>query len=208
MEQKISRRGFLRRAAAGTIGTAAFAMLSGCSAQKPISGGEAQASADERQSSAGPFVEGEYRSAQTTPFAGIEVVCTLSEKSLDSVTYEQTSTSEADYFPLFEEMMQQYCENVTENGRPEGVDGVTGATLCTKALRDGIAECMVQAMQPGTAEPGPLNPQVDDYRSFSGSCDHVFSPVKLGSMELPNRVIKSAGSSPWKTVPSVSLESR
>ncbi|MDE7261607.1 MAG: FAD-dependent oxidoreductase, partial [Oscillospiraceae bacterium] len=85
---------------------------------------------------------------------------------------------------------------IVENGKADGVDGVAGATLCSTAIRDGVNACTAQALGLPAA-PAPLNPQVEDYKSFDGDCAEVFSSIKLGSMTLPNRIAKSAGSAPW-----------
>ena len=43
-----------------------------------------------------------------------------------------------------------------------------------------------------------LNPQDYDYRQNSGDLSHVLSPWKLGNIELPNRIVKSAAGSNYE----------
>ena len=45
---------------------------------------------------------------------------------------------------------------------------------------------------------GTTGTQASFLELFEGDCAEVFSPVQLGTMTLPNRIIKSAGSGPWK----------
>lgn len=187
MKQEITRRSFLEGAAAGTVGTAALAMLAGLHTTNAYAQEDSQAL----------FLAGEYQSTQDTPFATIDVVCTIDENGLNDVSYAQISTSQADYFPIFEGPLQEYCQKVVESKNIEEVDTVSGATLCTTAIKDGIVDCMLQALQINKPLPTPLNPQVNDYSSFDGTCSNVLSPIALGTLELPNRIIKSAGSTPW-----------
>ncbi|WP_251230689.1 FAD-dependent oxidoreductase [Adlercreutzia aquisgranensis] len=189
MRNELSRRNFLKGMGAGTIGAAALMGLASCSGSPT----EAEASATK----AGPYAAGSYTSIQETPFATVEVACTFDDASIASVGYTVTATTEGDYFPVYEGALQQFCASAADTGNPSEVDGVTGASLCTAALRKGISDCIAQALSLPAGDE-PLNPQNGDYRSFDGTCDKVFSPIKLGSMELPNRVIKSAGSNPWK----------
>ena len=185
MSNSISRRSFLKGTLGGAAGLAAMGVI----------GMGAAASAE---SAAAPlFKAGTYSSVQSSAYASIEVTCTYSEAALTDVSYRVLRTSKSDYYALLSAPMEQYCKRIVEAGKADGVDGVSGATLCTNAIRDGVNACTAQALGL-PCSPAPLNPQDESFDTFESDCAAVFSPVQLGTMTLPNRVIKSAGSGPWK----------
>lgn len=181
----LTRRGFLGGVAMAALGGASAAALAGCGQSDMAATGQGPA-----------FQEGTYTSAQRTPYATAEITCTFSGDGLAEVSYAVTKTCAHDYFPVFEGALGELCDATAAQGSTVGIDAVTGATFCSNALLDGIDDCTLQALgiSAGTA---PLNPQQDGYDGFEGTCDQIFSPIKLGSMELPNRVVKTAGSGVW-----------
>ena len=186
MSKTISRRSLLKGMVAGAAGVASLGVISASAEAAPVA----------------LYKAGTYTSIQSSGFASVEVTCTFSETALTDVTYKVLRTSSADYFTPFAALAEDYCKRIVANGKAEGVDGITGATLCAEAIRGGVNDCTAQALGiPAAQDPAKaLNPQVEDFDTFNGDCAQVFSPVKLGSMEIPNRVIKAAGSSPWKDV--------
>lgn len=194
MSNSISRRSFLKSGAFGAAGLAAMGMFSACSTSSTST---AASTAAAESTSAAFFKTGTYTSIQSSSFASVEVSCTFSESALTDVSYKVLHSSHADYFTALASPMEQYCQSIAANGRADGVDGVSGATLCTNAIRSGVNACTAQALGLPVA-PAALNPQDDNFDSFEGDCSAVFSEVKLGSMTLPNRIVKSAGSGPWK----------
>lgn len=183
--KNITRRDFIKGMAAGAVGMATLGTLN------PL-----KASAD----NAGiGYTPGTYSSIQKSPYATVEVKCTFSESALTDVTYEVLKTSNGDYFTPFANPLRNYCAKIVEAGTADGIDGVTGATLSSQVIRDGVNDCKAQAL--GITLPkaaAVLNPQDEDYTSFNSDLKEVFSPIQLGSMTLTNRVIKSAGSGTWK----------
>ena len=116
------------------------------------------------------------------------------------MSYEVLKTSQADYFTPFVNPMKSYCERIVEAGTTEGVDGVTGASLSSNAIREGVNACKVQALGltlPAAAKAAVLNPQEEGFDSFESDLAEVFSPIQLGSMTIRNRTIKAAGSAAW-----------
>ncbi len=190
MSNSISRRSFIKGLAAGAVGLAA-----GAAFPAPVARAEG--------ASIG-FIPGTYTSVQTTPYATVEVTCTFTENALTEVSYEVLKTSQADYFTPFANPLKSYCERIVEAGTTEGVDGVTGASLSSNAIREGVNACKVQAMGltiPTGAKAPVLNPQEEGFTSFDGDLAEVLSPIQLGGMTIENRVVKSAGSpSPWADV--------
>lgn len=183
--QNISRRDFLKGSISGAAALVAGGLLN--------SGADVAAFAEGNP----VYTPGVYTSIQKSPFAEVEVSCTFSETALTDVSYNVTRTSSSDYFTPFANPLKKYCEAIVANGKAEGVDGVSGATLCSAAIRDGVNECTVKALGISVPAKAQLNPQDDNFDSFDGDLDEVFSPIKLGSMEISNRVVKAAGSWPW-----------
>jgi len=199
MSKNISRRDLLKGMAAGAASVATLGVLGGC-AGEPQPSAVITPSAAPTPAAPAVFKAGTYTSAQTTVYATVEVKCTFSETALTDVSYEVVRSSQSDYFTPFASAMENYCKKVVENGKTDGVDGVTGASLCTTALKDGINACTAQALGLPTvsAAAAVLNPQDENFDSFDGNLDAVFSPIKLGSMTLPNRIVKAAGSATWE----------
>ena len=190
MSQNLSRRSFIKGLAAGAVGLAATGALHmpAAHAEGPSIG----------------FIPGSYTSVQSTPYATVEVKCSFTENALTNVSYEVLKTSQADYFTPFANPLKSYCERIVEAGTTEGVDGVTGASLSSNAIREGVNACKVQALGltiPTGAKAPVLNPQEEGFTSFDGDLAEVLSPIQLGGMTIENRVVKSAGSpSPWADV--------
>ncbi len=182
----LSRRGFLGGMAAAALGAASTMALAGC----------AQSDGADAAGGSG-YVEGTYTSVQKTPYATAEVSCAFGASGLTSVSYNVVETSQMDYFPLYASALEELCEGVVAAGKTAGVDAVTGATFCSDAILGGVDACAMQALELAAPAPEQKNAQVGGYDSFDGSCDAVFSPIKLGALELQNRVVKSAGSGVW-----------
>ena len=125
------------------------------------------------------YVPGTYKSVQTTPYATVEVKCTFTENALTEVNYEVLKTSQADYFTPFANPLKSYCDRIVEAGTADGVDAVTGATLSSNAIRDGVNACKIQALGlklPAEAQSSVLNPQESGFDSFESDLREVFSP--------------------------------
>ena len=137
-----------------------------------------------------------YTSGQTTVFADIEVMCDFDGAGrLAHVAYDVTRTTEFDYFPLFANALDEFCAQLAGATSLDDVDAVSGASLCSEAIRRGVAACVAQAC--GLDAPSELNPQDEGYDACTTDFSALFQPIKVGSMTLRNRIVKSAGSGPW-----------
>ncbi len=192
MTNELTRRNFVTGLAAGAATVAALGVAGSAGAEEPT--GEEAATEGGASTGAATLAEGSYTSTQQTPYATVDVTCTYSAGTLTGVAYEVTSTSSADYFPLFEPALGEYCDAIVANGKASGVDVVSGATHCSNAIREGVNACMLQALgiDVTPAMKGVLNPQVSDYTSFETDCAEAYSPISLGTMELSNRFVKAA----------------
>lgn len=202
MGQTISRRNFLKGVAAGAVGLGAMS-LGACSAE-----GAATTAAETLEtkvqeavaSGKNVFAAGTYTSTQSTDFATVKITCEVAADGLKSVAYDLVETSDSDYFAAMASEVADYCGRVAEAGSTLQVDGISGATLCTMAIKKGVNECLAQALgidPTAAAAPaaGTINPQYYDYDTNSVgdlSKSALFSEWKLGSMTFSHRMVKSA----------------
>ena len=147
---------------------------------------------------AGAFAPGTYASIQNTGYATIEVSCTFDAKGLADVAYAVLESSPNDYFQPFAAMAEEYCAAVVNNGTFVGVDGISGASLCTSALNEGIESCCIEALgfdpRIGSNQP-QTNPQDTAFMKAEPQVDAIMTPITVGSLNLRNRIVKAAGSS-------------
>lgn len=146
----------------------------------------------------GAFAAGTYTSTQSTGYATVEVSCSFDADGLIDVAYTVVESSPNDYFQPFGSMANDYCEIVAQAGTFVGVDGITGASLCTAAINEGVEACIIKALgfDPcvGTGVP-QANPQDTSFMKSDPQMDAILTPITVGSLNLRNRIIKSAGSS-------------
>ena len=180
---ELTRRNLVKAATLGLAGTA-------------LAAGAGRAVADEATASPA-LAQGIYTSAQTTGYADVVISCTFDGGKLAAVDYEIVKSSDNDYFPAFADACASYCKAVAAAGIPQGVDVVSGASICTKAIADGVEDCWLQALGLDTFRNAPVNPQDESYDTCTTDYSALFQPIQVGSLQLRNRIVKSAGSSPW-----------
>ncbi len=178
VDMTMGRRGFLTGAAMAGVAGASLGVTGGA--------GRAHAAETAR----------ELTSAQSTVFADVTVTCGFDEAgALTEVSYETTRTGEFDYFPLFADGLASFCDELAQAASLDDVDAVSGASLCSEAIRRGVADCVAQAR--GVKVPTALNPQDESYDTCTTDFSALFQPIQVGSLTLRNRIVKSAGSGPW-----------
>ena len=129
----ITRSEFLKSAA---LGAAALGIMGSATA----------ALAEEAPEGLAPFEfePGTYVSHQSTGFAEVDITVEFGETTIESVEYTVTTTSRKDYSEQFMDGIVDMCARVAEADSPF-VDGISGASLCTGVIVDGVKDCMVQA---------------------------------------------------------------
>jgi len=188
MRKNVSRRDFLKGLAAGVVSVSALG-ASAAFAEETVAGAAAAGKI---------FAPGTYSSVQATDFASIEVTCEISETGVSSVAYKLLSTSDSDYFALMPDQAAAYCERIAAAGSTVGVDGISGATNCTNAIKLGVNSCLAQALGIDVtvkAAASGINPQ--DYSVIKASDkdlskSNLFESWKLGPLTVKNRFAKSA----------------
>ena len=179
----LSRRDFIKGLAAGAVSLGALGLGSTA----------AFAEAGEKKL----FVPGSYSSVQSTDFATIRVDCEIDAGGVTDVRFEVLDHTGDDYFTLMPDAAEDYCRRIAEAGGTAEVDGISGASLNTAAIRRGVNECLAQALGVETGKAvgaAVINPQDTNFTNsitdFSKSA--LFSEWKLGSRTIKHRMVKSA----------------
>lgn len=203
MGHNISRRNFLKGIAAGAVGIGAMS-LTGCAAsgtQTTVGTTEALETKVQEAivSAKNVFAAGTYTSTQKTEFATVNIVCEIAADGLKKVSFESVETSDTDYFITMADAVKDYCQRVADAGSTLNVDGISGATLCTSAVKKGVNECLAQALGIDLTVTAPaadaINPQYTDYTTNSVgdlSKSALFSQWKIGNTTFSHRMVKSA----------------
>ena len=121
--KKISRREFLKGTAAAGLGLAASQLLGGVSAFADAT-----------------YKPGKYQATAYGNLSNVTVECTFSETALENV--EIISQNETPV--LFSQVQENLIPSIVEN-QALGLDGVTGATNSSRAVKEAIADCVKQA---------------------------------------------------------------
>lgn len=183
--KNLSRRDFIKGLAAGAAGLGAMGFVS-----NPVAFAEA---AEKKL-----FIPGTYSSVKSTEFATVRIICEISETGVTDVKYELLQTNGDDYFSIMPAQTEDYCRRIAEAGSPQNVDGISGASLNTAAIRDGVNECLAQALgidvTSASADTAVINPQSMEFtnsiKDFSKSA--LFSEWKIGNRTISHRMVKSA----------------
>ena len=128
MSKKMSRRAFLKSAALGAVSVGVL--------------GRGVAALAEEGSAI--YNAGTYTSEQATGFATVKVTTTFSDTKIEEISYEVVETSASDFFPNFKDQLDAMLVSIKE-GQSVNVDAVSGATLCSDALKNGVSDCISQA---------------------------------------------------------------
>lgn len=128
MSKKMSRRAFLKSAALGAVSVGVL--------------GRGVAALAEEGSAI--YNAGTYTSEQATGFATVKVTTTFSDTKIEEISYEVVETSASDFFPNFKDQLDAMLASIKE-GQSVNVDAVSGATLCSDALKNGVSDCISQA---------------------------------------------------------------
>ena len=121
--KNISRREFLKGTAAAGLGVAASKLLG------------ISAFAD-----GAVYKPGKYQATAYGNLSYVTVECTFSETALESV--EILSQNETPI--LFSQVQEKLIPSIVEN-QALGLDGITGATNSSRAVKEAIADCIKQA---------------------------------------------------------------
>lgn len=129
---KVSRRDFLRSSAAGALGVAVAGVLGGCSS--------ASQSTAASSSAAGIYTPGTYSATSRGIASDVTVTMTFDGSSITDVQIDVSGESAGYGADAGEELTNQLIA-----AQSAEIDGVSGSTVTSSAVKDAAANCIAQA---------------------------------------------------------------
>ncbi len=149
----ISRRDFIKGIAAGAVSVATVGILQACEYSTSNSGGTTAATESGSAAASGVTGEAAYTpgtySATATGMGEVTVTMTFDETSITDVQIDVSNETEGYGLGIGDEMAQAIL-----NAQSSEVDGVSGATMTSNAIKDAAANCIAQAKGTATASTG------------------------------------------------------
>ena len=145
MKSYFSRRDFLKRTAFTGLGAAALGLLTGCGS-----------AGSQAASGAGIYTPGTY-TATAKGMSEITATVTFDANRITAVELDLAGETES--------IGQAACDTLVEqilNAQTSQIDGVTGATVTSKAVQNAVADCISQASG------GAINPAQQDAAEPTG----------------------------------------
>lgn len=131
MANKVSRRQFLHTASIGALGAAMAGALVGCSGS---SGSSSTASAS------GTYTPGSYSATSKGISSDVTVTMTFDAESITDVTIDVSGETEGFGKGIGDELKEQILK-----AQSAEIDGHSGATITSDAVKDAVANCVAQA---------------------------------------------------------------
>ena len=129
--ERITRKGFLKIAAAAAMGGVTAGALAACEA-----GGKAASTAS---STAGIYTPGTYTSS-AKGMSEITATVTFDANSITKVELDLSGETDSIGQAAKDKLIEQVM-----NAQTSQIDGVTGATVTSKAVQNAVADCIQQA---------------------------------------------------------------
>lgn len=136
MAKQVSRRDFIKSAAASAVGAAAFGMFGGLGAVTSKAAGTT-------------YIPGTY-TATANGMGLVTVTMTFDETSITDVQLDVSNETDTIGQAAAEELVQQLLNNQVAE-----IDGVSGATMTSTAVRQAAADCIAQAKGLATEKAAP-----------------------------------------------------
>ncbi len=149
-KKEISRRDFIKGMAAGAAGIATMGVLSGCSSSDPASASttatttsssteETPATTTAADSSKGIYIPGTY-TATASGIGQITMTATFDENSITGIELDLSQETENIGQVIKDDLIEQIM-----NAQSAEIDGVSGATVTTNAVKSCLNKCIAQA---------------------------------------------------------------
>ena len=149
--EKISRKGFLKIAAAAAMSSVTAAGLAACNA---ASSSTAAASSG----AAGIYTPGTY-TATAKGMSEITATVTFDAASITKVELDLSGETDSIGQAAKDKLIEQVM-----NAQTSQIDGVTGATVTSKAVQNAVADCIRQAVE-HIGDLGPVVAVTDEHLS-------------------------------------------
>lgn len=177
--EKISRKGFLKIAAATAMSSVTAGALAACNA--------ASSSAAASSGGAGIYTPGTYTAA-AKGMSEIQAVVTFDAVSITKVELDLSGETESIGIAAKDKLIEQVMKAQTSQ-----IDGVTGATVTSKAVQNAVADCIRQASG-GVIDPAEQDTEAAAVQDWLGAEPEVAESEIKQTVECEVLVV-GAGSS-------------
>ena len=179
MMEKISRKGFLKVAAAAAMSGVTAAGLAACNAASSASG---------VSSATGIYTPGTY-TATAKGMSEITATVTFDANTITKVELDLSGETESIGVAAKDKLIEQIM-----NAQTSQIDGVTGATVTSKAVQNAVADCIQQASG------GAINPAQQSTEETSSTADWLGEAPEIAESDIKQTVdcevlVVGAGSS-------------
>lgn len=177
MSNEISRRSFIKGIAAGAVSLAAAGVLSACGDSGTASSGAASSGAASSSSSAvstgsGSYTPGTYTASAKGIASDVTVTMTFDETSITDVQIDVSGETPDIGGAIGDEMAQKILDTQSCD-----IDGVTGATITSDAIKTAAADCISQAS-------GQTVTVSDSDDSDAGSADWLGTAPEIADSDI------------------------
>ena len=138
-KEQLSRRQFLKGTAAAAL-SAAFVGLTGCGNESSAEAATEAAASEASAPAAALFTPGTYTASARGISSDVTVTMTFSEDKITDVVVDVSGETETIGALIGDEVQQQILD-----AQSAEIDGVSGATTSSTAVRKAAAECIAQA---------------------------------------------------------------
>ena len=128
----LSRRDFLRRSAAGALGVTVMGVLGSCAAESTAASASASGS--------GLYTPGTYSATSRGIASDVTVTMTFDSEKITDIQLDVSGETAGYGADAGEELIAQLLENQSAE-----IDGVSGSTVTSTAVKDAAANCIAQA---------------------------------------------------------------
>ena len=171
--EKISRKGFLKIAAAAAMSGVTAAGLAACNA--------ASSSTAASSGAAGIYTPGTY-TATAKGMSEITATVTFDATSITKVELDLSGETDSIGQAAKDKLIEQVL-----NAQTSQIDGVTGATVTSKAVQNAVADCIQQASG------GVINPAQQPTEEASATADWLGEEPEVAESDQEHRGLRSAG---------------
>lgn len=168
--KNVNRRGFLKAAAAAAMSGVTAGALTAC---KSVSKTEA--------SSGAVYTAGTYTATSSGYASDVTVTVTFDETSITNVVVDAAGETETVGAAAANKLAEQVL-----NAQSSAIDGVTGATYTSKAVKQAVADCITQASGGTIVEGGDV--AVTDEIAVGGNTDWLGTAPEIAESEIVETV--------------------
>lgn len=168
--KNVNRRGFLKAAAAAAMSGVTAGALTACK-----SASKTEASSD------AVYTAGTYTATSSGYASDVTVTVTFDETSITNVVVDAAGETETVGAAAADKLAEQVL-----NAQSSAIDGVTGATYTSKAVKQAVADCITQASGGMIVEGGDV--AVTDEITVSGNTDWLGTAPEIAESEIVETV--------------------